>query len=42
MHKNLPTLEDVHYMDNITDLRNACRWLIRENNILREKLNGSS
>ena len=30
MYKNLPTLDEVHYMDSIADLRNSLRWCIRQ------------
>jgi len=38
MYKNLPTLEEVNYMQNVVDLKNALRWYIRHCEQLEEKL----
>lgn len=38
MYKNLPELEDVNYMSNTHDLRNALRWCIRYYKHLENKI----
>lgn len=38
MYKNLPTIDDVKYMSNITDLRNSLRWCIRQIEYLEKEI----
>lgn len=38
MYKNLIKLDEVDFMSNVTDLKNALRWYIRHCNKLEEAL----
>lgn len=38
MYKNLVKLEDVNYMSNVHNLRNALRWCIRQIECLEAEL----
>lgn len=38
MYKNLPTLEEVNYMQNVVDLKNALRWYIRHCEQLEKRI----